>query len=211
MANAPVKPALVDAERRFVECYLSNGRNGAKAWRDAIDPKADPPRACRRAATWLRRPNVKAALALADQRALARTEAMIERYVITEERVLSELASLAFSRPMDLMRVTEDGTAVVDLSTLDDRQAAAIADITVDEFLDGRKRVRVKLADKLRALNMLGAKLGVWAILKDRAGDGLSGGGLSALLEEAARLAEDRRAEQRRADGEGDHGDTPPG
>ncbi|GEO80448.1 terminase small subunit [Pararhodospirillum oryzae] len=199
-------PALSDPERRFVEAYLAHGRNGARAWRAALDPEAGRS-ASARAAAFLRRPAVARALEEAEARARAHTEAVLERYALTNERVLEELTSVAFSRPLDLMRLNPDGTAVVDLSTLDDHQAAAIAEVTVDEFMDGKgpdarpvRRMRVRLADKLRALNLLGQRLGLWkpdGRAKGDAGSGTpnEGHGLSALLDEAARLAQ-ARAEQ---------------
>ncbi|WP_413205367.1 terminase small subunit [Rhodospirillum sp. A1_3_36] len=195
MAPAPAKPILAEIEERFVACYLNNGRNGAKAWREAVDGEADCRRASRRAAALLRRPTVQAALEQAEHRALLRTEALIERYAISEERVLSELASLAFSRPLDLMRFDEEGKAEVRLTGLSDREAAAIKELTVHELKDGTVKVQVKLADKLRALNMLGAKLGIWGKGSQNGIEGPSGGGLSALLEEAARLMERERKE----------------
>ncbi|MCF8489621.1 MAG: terminase small subunit [Rhodospirillum sp.] len=195
MAPAPVKPVLAEIEERFVECYLNNGRNGAKAWREAVDGEADCRRAYRRAAGLLRRPTVQAALERAEQRALARTEALIERYAISEERVLGELASLAFSRPLDLMRFDGEGKAEVRLTGLSDREAAAIKELTVHELKDGTVKVQVKLADKLRALTMLGAKLGIWGKARQDGTEGAFGDGLSALLEEAARLAERDREE----------------
>ncbi|MBK1666149.1 hypothetical protein CKO38_16735 [Rhodospirillum rubrum] len=209
----PRSPALSPAERRFVACYLANGRKGAKAWREAVEAGAAPRVASRKAAAWLARDPVRAALARAERRARARTGAVIERYAITEERVLSELASLAFSRPMDLMRVTADGGAVVDLSALDERQAAAIAELTVDEYVAGKgeearpvKRTRVKLVDKLRALTLLGLRLGLWKRPAEGArspglGGGFAGGGLSALLAEATRLAQEGAVNQEAREG----------
>lgn len=208
----PDPPALVEIERQFVACYLHNGRNGAAAWRAVVDATAGRT-ASRRAATWLRRPRIAAALAAADAAARPHTQAVLDRYAISEQRVLDELASVAFTRAGDLLRLHPDGTASVDLSAMDDHQEAAIAEVTVDEYMDGKgpdgrpvKRIRLKLADKLRALNLLGATLGLWhgsgragagpgaspSAADDRAAveAGLTAGrGLSALLEEAERLA----------------------
>ncbi len=196
----PSEPALSDKERRFVEAYLDNGRSGAKAWRAVFGPSKHPRVDSQKAAHLLKTDRVAAALDAADARNEARTQALIERYALSEERILQELASLAFASSLDVMRIQEDGTAVIDLTGLDRREAAAIAEVTVDEYMEGRgpdarpvKRVRVKLADKLRALNMLGQRLGLWRRTLDvKCEDGaakVDGGGLSALLEEAARLA----------------------
>ena len=81
---------------------------------------------------------------------------------ITGEKVLEELARLGFSNMMDYIRV-QDGDAYVDLSLLTRDQAAAIQEITVEEYTEGRgeekrdiKRTKLKLADKAKALEMLG-------------------------------------------------------
>ena len=67
---------------------------------------------------------------------------------------------------LDYIKTTEEGDAYVDLSNLTREQAAAIQQITVDEFVDGRgknvrevKRTRLKLADKNRSLELLGKHL----------------------------------------------------
>ncbi|WP_051013709.1 terminase small subunit [Pararhodospirillum photometricum] len=197
MTGEPSLPPLSETERAFVAAYLANGRKAAAAWR-VLEPNAGP-RASPRAARCLARPAVQAALAAADQEAQARTRALIERYAITEERVLAELANVAFSRPLDLLRLNPDGTAVVDLTDMDEHQAAAIAEVTVDEYMDGKgnearpvKRIRVKLADKLRALNLLGHRLGLWKPTAN-ADPSNNGAGLSALLDEALREEEKNR------------------
>lgn len=85
---------------------------------------------------------------------------------VTAERVLGELAKLAFANLADYITIQEGGDAVVDLSTLTREQAAAIAEIVVDEYVEGRgedardvKRVKIKLADKGQNLERLGRHL----------------------------------------------------
>src|SRR5258708_2581385 len=87
-------------------------------------------------------------------------------------RVLTELAKLAFANMADYMRVGPGGDPVLDFSKLTRDQAAALVEVTVEDYLDGRgedarkvRRVRFKLADKRGALVDLGKHLGLF---KDR-------------------------------------------
>lgn len=82
-----------------------------------------------------------------------------ERAEITVERVINELAKIGFSNMLDYLRVTGEGDAFVDLSNLTREQAAAISEVTIEDFTDGRgedardvRRVKFKLADKRAAL-----------------------------------------------------------
>ena len=85
---------------------------------------------------------------------------------LSAEKVLSELARMGFSNFCDYIRTTELGDAYIDLSRLTREQAAAIQEIIVDDYVEGRgknarnvKRVRLKLADKNRSLELLGRYL----------------------------------------------------
>ena len=85
---------------------------------------------------------------------------------LSAEKVLSELSRMAFSNLLDYGTVTDDGGFVIDLATLNREQAAAIHEITVDEYMEGRgegarvvKRIRFKLASKIDALELLGKHL----------------------------------------------------
>jgi len=89
-----------------------------------------------------------------------------KRVEITADRVLQELAKLGFSNMADYVRTQDDGSAYVDLSDLTRDQFAAISEIQVDEYTEGRgeearnvKRVKIKLSDKKSSLELLGKHL----------------------------------------------------
>ena len=121
-------------------------------------------------------PEVQEALARArDEKARIQAEATkiaIERTAITKERVAVELSRIGFANMMDYMRVGPGGDPVLDFSKLTREQAAALIEVTVDDYLDGRgeeareiRKVKFKLADKRAALMDI-AKLFGWIIEK---------------------------------------------
>ena len=96
---------------------------------------------------------------------------VVERYAITKERVLSELAKMAFANMMDYIRVGPDGLPYCDFSALDRDMGVAIQEVNVETSMisevgeDGERRgvqvrkARFKLADKRAALVDLGKHL----------------------------------------------------
>jgi phage terminase small subunit len=98
------------------------------------------------------------------------TKLAIERTAITKERVAVELGRIGFANMMDYMRVGPSGDPVLDFSNLTREQAAALTEVTVDDYVDGRgngrrdvRKVRFKLGDKRAALMDI-AKLFGWFI-----------------------------------------------
>lgn len=88
-----------------------------------------------------------------------------EKLDISAEKVLTELSRMAFCNMLDYMRV-QDGDAYVDFSTLTREQAAAIQEIIVEEYSEGKgkerrdiKRTKFKLAEKRGSLELLGRHL----------------------------------------------------
>jgi phage terminase small subunit len=160
---------LTEKQRRFAEAYLKNGRNAAQAYRTAYNTKGSPQLCAERAYELIRHPLIAAIIAEADAKAQAATQRVIDQYAVNEERVVAELARLGFSNMADYMRVGADGDPHLDFSALTRDQAAALAEVTVEDFRDGRgeeardvRRVRFKLSDKRAALELLGKKLGMF-------------------------------------------------
>src|SRR4029077_5975803 len=107
--------------------------------------------------------NVQVAAAI--QRAQAHRS---KRTAVTADMVVTELAKLGFANMADYTRLA-GGERVVDLSAATRDQLAAVKELVVEDFFDGRgegarevRRVRIKLADKIAALDKLGRHLGIY-------------------------------------------------
>lgn len=92
-----------------------------------------------------------------------------KKFEITADRVLQEMAKIGFANMLDYVSVTPEGDAYVNLADLDHTKAAAISEVTVEDFKDGRgdasrdvRRVKFKLHDKAAALHKLGLNLGLF-------------------------------------------------
>lgn len=112
-----------------------------------------------------------------------------EKLDLTGERVLKELARLAFANMTDYIDIGPDGSARVDFSRVDRDKGAAIQEVDIDEYSErtgnrkrGKptfetvKRVKFKLADKGQNLERLGRHLKLFT-------DKLEVAGLESLAE----------------------------
>ena len=150
---------LTVRERLFVREYLIDLNAAQAAFRAGYSPR----RAYTNTHRVINRPRVKAVI----EAAMAERARRLE---ITADKVLGEIALMGFANLMDYFTPQEDGTAYVDLSRLTREQAAGIAAIQVDEYKSGRgaavrdvRKVKIKLADKLRSLELIGKHLGMFA------------------------------------------------
>jgi phage terminase small subunit len=91
-------------------------------------------------------------------------EALAKDAGVTRPRIVSELAKIAFARPKDYFAWGPDGVTVKASEELNDDQAAAIAEVS-QTITPAGGTIRVKLSDKLTALEKLGKALGLF---KDR-------------------------------------------
>lgn len=88
---------------------------------------------------------------------------------VSFDRIVAEMSKIAFSSMGDYSVVQADGTMAIDLTNITADQAAAIQEITVDEYKEGRgedsreiKRVKLKLHDKQKALIELARMLSTY-------------------------------------------------
>lgn len=87
-----------------------------------------------------------------------RREVQERRTEITQDRVLKELAAIGFSRGTDYAKIVPPGTVeLVSTDKLTDQQKAAVTSIK-----ETQAGVEVKLADKVKALELLGKHLGMF-------------------------------------------------
>jgi phage terminase small subunit len=95
--------------------------------------------------------------------------ALAEKSGVTVERIVAELSKLGFSNMDNFVRRTSEGDIYTDFSEVTHEQMAAVGEVTVETYKEGRgddakdvKRVKFKLADKRAALVDLGKHLGMF-------------------------------------------------
>jgi phage terminase small subunit len=95
-------------------------------------------------------------------------QARSKRTGITADRVVLELEKLAFSNIRDFIEMRSDGSVHIDLLRATRNRAAAIHDVVVRGRAEGSgdeggvKLTRIKLCDKVKALDMLARHLGMY-------------------------------------------------
>lgn len=94
-------------------------------------------------------------------------ERMLAREIrtdITQDQVLKEISRVAFSDPRGVMSWGPDGVVLKDSTMLTDDYAAIVSEVSESKSKDGGS-LRLKLNDKMKALELLGRHLGMF---KDR-------------------------------------------
>jgi phage terminase small subunit len=148
---------LTFKQSRFVEEFLIDLNARRAATRSGYSERSAEAQASR----LLRNAKVDAAVREA-------MEARSRRTGVTADRVLCELAELAFSNIFDFIEVHPDGSVSVDLSRGTRGQAAAIRNVVVKRYAKGSgeeapsaKLTRIEMCDKLKALELLAWHLGM--------------------------------------------------
>lgn len=149
---------LTAKQERFVEEYLID----PNATQAAIRAGYSKNTAAQIGNENLRKPQIAEAISVAQA-------TRSERTGVTADAVIQELAKIGFANMQDYMRVGSNGDPYLDFSGLTRDQAAALVEVTVEDFKDGRgeeardvRRVKFKLADKKGALVDLGRHLGLF-------------------------------------------------
>ena len=149
---------LSPRKARFVEEYLLD----LNATRAAIRAGYSEHSAKQQGCNLLAEAEVAAAVA-------ERQTTIAEKLGVTAGSIIAELAKLGFANMSDYMKVDGDGYPHLDFGALSRDQAAALTEVTVEQFTDGAgedarevKRVKFRLADKRAALVDLGKHLGLF-------------------------------------------------
>lgn len=141
---------LTNKQQRFVDEYLID----LNATQAAIRAGYSAKRADAIGYENLRKPVIAAAIA---QMQVVRAD----RTGITQDRVLKELARIAFGDPRKVMTWGPHGVTLIDSKTLTDDEAAMVSEASETQSLNGGS-IKMKLNDRLKALEMLGRHLGMF-------------------------------------------------
>ena len=145
---------LTPQQARFVEEYLIDNSSQSKA---AIRAGYSIHSAVVNASRLMRQPKIRAAIAEGQAE-------RSKRLGITQDRVLQELALIAFANLKDVVGKNAEGDTDIDMQGMDRNVAAALAEVSISTK-GGKTKVRtakVRLVDKISALEKLGKHLGMF-------------------------------------------------
>jgi phage terminase small subunit len=151
---------LTERQRRFVEEYLIDLNATAAYKRAGYKPKSDHA-AETSASRLLRNDEVRAEI-----RKQRKEQAKQSR--ITADRVLEELAHIAFSSLRDFGDWNAGGFFLKDSSQLPIGKARCVAEFSQTRTGRGGGSMRFKLHDKVKALDLLGEHLGLWGDVSEQ-------------------------------------------
>jgi phage terminase small subunit len=164
--SGPAEGGLTEKQRIFVSEYLRNGGNGSAA-AVAAGYAAESARVT--ASRMLRHPEIASRIAAGKERQNGRVEGMLGEDVITPERVLTEVARIAYSDPLHAL--AEDGTPRT-LKDIPEATRRAISKIKVRIDNEGARIVEFAFWDKPKGLEMLGKRLGLFRDKVELTGEG---------------------------------------
>jgi phage terminase small subunit len=133
-------------QQQFILAYCKTQHVTNSAIAAGVNPKS----ASNQGSKWLANPRIKAEI---DKRLAAR----LDRYYVAPDKIIREMALMAFSSLDDFIKFTQDNQAIIDFEGVTRDQMAGLTEIVSDELRakDGSTtgvRTRIKLADKRAAL-----------------------------------------------------------
>lgn len=160
MAARPLTPK----QEKFAQLYVELG-NASEAYRRVYAAKNMKPETVNRNAFAL----------LQNSKISARVQELGEKaarpHEISSERVMGELAKIAFADLEDFVQVSEDGDVSFNFAGASKKGSlAAMSEFTQEVFwekdgtdgADQIRRTRFKLHDKIRALELIGKRMAMW-------------------------------------------------
>jgi phage terminase small subunit len=152
------KPGITPKMQRFIEQYLVEP-NATKA---ALIAGYSPRSAFATGYDLTKKPLVREQIAMANK-------ARSKKYAITADKVLAEMAKLAFTSLDDFMVLHPNGDAEINFRRSGPNERAALSEITQDVYTEGRgpfsqrlRKTKIKQHDKMRALEGLCKHLGLF-------------------------------------------------
>lgn len=146
--------ALTSKQQAFVTAYLDGGMsNAAAAYRIAYptSQKWDAQTVANKANEMLNHGDIKGIIAEARAKADARVARAVDRFAVTKERIVRELARMAFADARKFYEWDADGVRLKGSDDLGDDEAAAVQAVSHTVTKDGGT-IRVQLVDKRAAL-----------------------------------------------------------
>lgn len=158
-------------QRRVMSNYITNGGDKHKAYWDVHNKGRDWSVAKQKHSAkkyfamgtmkaLMKEVNIESRLKL-EVKAQDGYQNAISKYSITKDRILEELAKIAFAQQTDVMSWGPDGVVVKDSKDLGDA-SAAVGEVIQSGGGDGPVIMKVKLLDKQQALLNLGRELGMF-------------------------------------------------
>lgn len=138
---------MTDKQKRFADEYLVDCNATRAAIRAGYSPVSARYYACR----LMRRPEIRQAV----EEAMKERE---QRTAISQDRIIEELARIAFGDPREAMSWGPDGVRLLPSEELGEEQAASIAEVCESS----KGTPKLKRHDKVKALELLGKHLGLF-------------------------------------------------
>lgn len=140
---------MTEKQKIFADEYLID-LNATRAYKVAYPRVKNDETAAAAAARLLK--NVKVVMYIEK-----RMQDRQKRTEVTQDRVIEELAAIAFARATDFAQIVNGNVVLTDTADLTESQTKAIAGIK-----EGKFGIELKLNDKEKALELLGRHLGMF-------------------------------------------------
>lgn len=158
MSSSPLSPK----QEAFALAYLETG-NASEAYRRAYEAADMNPASVNREASALLG-NPKITTRLEELRA-----AQQQRHAVTVDRLIGELAAIAFADPGDFFDWGPDGVRVKDKDGLTPQQRRIVSEVS-QTVTEAGGTIKVKLHPKLEAIEKLAKHLGMFKELHEHTG-----------------------------------------